>query len=157
MTSDRAAAYRLVPQPPRVEDYRRLRDETGLHPKSETQAAAVLVGSWAFCHLRDDDGRVVAMGRAIGDGGWYFHLADVVTSPRHQRRGLGRQVVDWLLEQIDTRAPEGAYVSLTASAAGHPLFGHVGFRDVAAPQGVAMEMVRPGRAERRETAAPSSR
>jgi ribosomal protein S18 acetylase RimI-like enzyme len=153
VTSDRAAAYRLVPQPPSVADYRRLRDETGLHPKTEAQAAAALVGSWACCHLQDGDGRVVAMGRAIGDGGWYFHLADVVTSPGHQRQGLGRRVVDWLLKQIDTRAPEGAYVSLTASAAGRPLFGHVGFRDVTAPHGVAMESVRPGRTGARGTEA----
>jgi ribosomal protein S18 acetylase RimI-like enzyme len=145
VTSDPADDYRLVPGPPSVADYRRLRDETGLHPKSEAQAAAALVGSWACCHIQDGDGRVVAMGRALGDGGWYFHLADVVTSPRHQRQGLGRRVVGWLLEQIDTRAPEGAYVSLTASAAGQPLFRHAGFRDVRAPHGVAMETVRASR------------
>ena len=80
------------------------------------------------------------MGRAVGDGGWYFHIADIVTSPYHQRRGLGQRVVDWLLDQIQTRSPDGAYVSLIASGSG-ALFRQVGFEDVAAPQGVAMQLV----------------
>jgi GNAT superfamily N-acetyltransferase len=143
VTNDRAATYILVPQPPPVDDYRRLRDETGLHPKNEAQASAAVAGSWAFCHIQDTRGQVVAMGRVIGDGGWYFHLADIITLPLHQRHGLGRRVVNWLLDQIDTRAPKGAYVSLTTSTAGHALFDQVGFQDVTAPQGVAMEMVMP--------------
>jgi GNAT superfamily N-acetyltransferase len=141
VTNHRPIEYRLVPQPPSVQDYRRLRDETGLHAKNEAQASAAIAGSWAFCHVQNNREQVVAMGRAIGDGGWYFHLADIVTSPDHQRHGLGRCIVIWLLDQIRTRAPEGAYVSLIASASGAELFEQVGFSNVMAPQGVAMQMV----------------
>jgi ribosomal protein S18 acetylase RimI-like enzyme len=81
------------------------------------------------------------MGRAIGDGGWYFHIADIVTAPDHQRHGLGRRMVTWLLDEIRTRAPEGAYVSLIASASGAKLFRQLGFQNVTAPQAVAMQMV----------------
>jgi ribosomal protein S18 acetylase RimI-like enzyme len=139
--SDRALDYHLVPHPPPVPDYRRLREGAALHAKTEAQASAAIAGSWAFCHVRDIRGHVVAMGRAIGDGGWYFHIADIVTSPDHQRRGLGRRVVGWLLDQIQTRSPDDAYVSLIASASGAGLFRQVGFENVAAPQGVAMQLV----------------
>ena len=33
------------------------------------------------------------MGRVIGDGGWYFTIAEVVTGPPYQGRGLGRRVL----------------------------------------------------------------
>jgi ribosomal protein S18 acetylase RimI-like enzyme len=36
------------------------------------------------------------MGRTIGDGGWYLHIADIATDPAHQRRGIGRAVVAWI-------------------------------------------------------------
>ena len=48
------------------------------------------------------------MGRVIGDGGWCFTLAELVTSPPYQHRGLGGRVLDWLLTQIRLRAPAGA-------------------------------------------------
>ena len=45
------------------------------------------------------------MGRIIGDGGWYFHVADMATLPDHQRRGLGVLVLSTLLERIAEHAP----------------------------------------------------
>ena len=80
---------------------------TGLRAKTDPQAVGALRGSWAFCHVRAPGGGVVAMGRVIGDGGWYFTLADVATLPDYQRRGLGGQVLGWLLKQIAARAPAG--------------------------------------------------
>ncbi len=66
-------------------------------------------------HVVDAEGVPVAMGRVIGDGGWYFHVADIATDPGHQRRGLGRAVVEWLVADIRSRAPEGAYVTLVGT------------------------------------------
>lgn len=67
------------------------------------------------------------MGRALGDGGWYFHIADMATDPAHQRRGLGTAVLDWLIRQIDERAPANPYISLLADDAGQPLYRRSGF------------------------------
>lgn len=66
------------------------------------------------------------MGRAIGDGGWYFVVADMATAPDHQRRGLGRAVIDHLHADIERRAPGEPYVTL-ADAAGRRLYEHAGF------------------------------
>lgn len=101
-----APAYVLIPQAPELEDYLRLRSVSGLSPKTPAQAAGALTGSWTFCHVRTvDTSLIVAMGRVIGDGGWYFHIADMATDPDHQRRGLGRQVLDRLLQEIRRAAP----------------------------------------------------
>jgi ribosomal protein S18 acetylase RimI-like enzyme len=124
--------YRLIDGSPSVEDYLNLRMRAGLSPKREDQAVAALPGSWAACHIvQEGGGWSVAMGRVIGDGGWYFHVIDMAVLPEHQRRGLGGAVLRHLLEQIRLRAPRGAYVSLLADPPGRRLYANHGFADSA--------------------------
>jgi ribosomal protein S18 acetylase RimI-like enzyme len=122
-----ADEYKLVAGAPDLVSYLRLRQVAGLTPKSPEQGIGALENSWSFRHVQSVDGEVVAMGRVIGDGGWYFVIADIATLPSHQRRGLGRRVLDSLLEDIAVRAPAGAYVSLLADEAGIPLYRAAGF------------------------------
>lgn len=120
--------YRLVHDAPSVEDYRRLRAESGLTPRTDEQARLAIQGGWAACHvLHEPTGEAVAMGRVIGDGGWYFHVVDMAVLPAHQRRGLGDRVLTWLLERIREQAPPGAWVSLMADPPGRKLYAKHGF------------------------------
>lgn len=124
--------YRLVPAPPSPEDYVALRRDAGLSPKTGEQARAGAAGAWAACHvLHEATGRAVAMGRVIGDGGWYFHIIDMATLPEHQRRGLGAAVLDHLLAEIRDRAPAGAWVNLLADPPGRTLYASRGFAETA--------------------------
>ncbi|WP_424937354.1 MULTISPECIES: GNAT family N-acetyltransferase [Bacteria] len=129
-----ADGYTLVAGPPALADYLRLRCDSGLSPKTEEQGAAAIAGTWRFRHVRDARGETVAMGRVVGDGGWYFFVADMATLPAHQGRGLGARVLDALLDEIRENAPAGAYVTLTADPPGRRLYESRGFRDVAPGQ-----------------------
>ncbi len=82
------------------------------------------------------------MGRVIGDGGWYFHVADMATLPDHQGRGLGRRVLVDLLAQIHDAAPSGAYVTLMADAPGRRLYESMGFVETA-PHSLGMRLAPP--------------
>ncbi len=132
--------YRLIDEPPDIDEYLRLRADSGLTPKNRDQGLGAVSGSWSFCHVRSREGDAVAMGRVIGDGGWYFHIADVATLPGHQRRGLGRIVLLHLLEGIRSRVPAGAYVTLIADAPGRVLYESAGFVE-SAPRGLGMQML----------------
>jgi ribosomal protein S18 acetylase RimI-like enzyme len=46
-----------------------------------------------------DDGRLVAAGRALADGGDCSYLCDIAVMPSHQGTGLGKQVVAHLVER----------------------------------------------------------
>jgi ribosomal protein S18 acetylase RimI-like enzyme len=122
--------YTLVGSTPSVADYRRLRAAAGLSPKTQEQAEPALTGTWWGCHVvHDASSEVVAMGRVIGDGGWYFHIADMATLPGHQRRGLGDLVLTTLLDRIRESAPAGAYVTLMADPPGRRLYARHGFTE----------------------------
>ncbi len=122
----------LVAGPPALEDYRRLRAESGLSPKTHEQALAGLHGAWTAVHVVDDaSGETVGMGRVLGDGGWYFHVVDMAVLPDFQRRGIGAAVLDALLAEIAQRAPADPYVTLMADLPGRPLYARFGFVETA--------------------------
>jgi GNAT superfamily N-acetyltransferase len=133
-----ADGYRLIDGPPVAGEYLERRLRAGLSPRSEAQAEAALRGSWAACHVVHElEDRAVAMGRVIGDGGWYFHVIDMAVLPEHQRRGLGGAVLTYLVDLIRIRAPSDAYVSLLADPPGRPLYASHGFVETA-PGSVGM-------------------
>lgn len=120
--------YELVEGAPEVDEYLRLRAESGLSPKRHDQAAAALAGTWHMVHVRHrPSGEAVAMGRVIGDGGWYFQIADMATLPDHQRQGLGRLVLTTLMDAIRERAPDDPWITLLADPPGIPLYTSLGF------------------------------
>ncbi len=122
--------YALHPGTPTATDYLRLREDSGLTPRTQEQAVLALPGSWAACHVVDvASGMTVGMGRLIGDGGWYFHVVDIAVLPAHQRRGIGNWVLSWLLDQVREAAPPDAFVSLMADPPGRRLYARHGFTE----------------------------
>ncbi|MGY1841675.1 MULTISPECIES: GNAT family N-acetyltransferase [unclassified Modestobacter] len=130
--------YQLRDDPPSVPDYLALRERTGLSPKNAEQAVAALPGSWAAVSVVHA-GTTVAMGRVIGDGGWYFHVVDMGVLPDHQRRGLGDAVLTRLLDRIRAVAPAGSFVNLLADAPGRRLYARHGFTETA-PSSIGMAL-----------------
>ena len=124
--------------PPQVQEYLRLRADSGLSPRTASQAHGSLENSWRWCSMiHRPTGAVAAMGRIIGDGGWYFHIADMATLPNHQRRGLGQAVLTTLLAEIAEHAPPDPYITLLADEPGRPLYRSLGFVPTA-PHSVGM-------------------
>jgi GNAT superfamily N-acetyltransferase len=145
-----ATDYVLVPEAPGLDDYLQLRRLAGLSPKTRTQGSGALGGSWAFCHVRvRGTDEVVAMGRVIGDGGWYFLIADMAVLPAHQRQGLGRRVIEHLIECVTIAVPD-AYLTLMADSPGRRLYESVGFVD-AMPESLGMVHARRSMGSRQLT------
>ena len=135
-----SSSYMMLSTAPALDDYLRLRRDSGLSPKTPEQGIGALTGSWSFRHVVSAEGETVAMGRIVGDGGWYFLIADMATLPAHQGNGLGSALLDSLLEEIRRRAPSGAYITLTADPPGRRLYESRGFVDVA-PGRTGMHLV----------------
>jgi GNAT superfamily N-acetyltransferase len=134
--------YSLRDGPPPTAIAAALRERSGLTPKSLEQATLALRGSWAAAHVvHDATGEPVGMGRVIGDGGWYFHIADMAVFPEHQRRGVGDAILTRLVARIEESAPPGAYITLLADPPGRPLYARHGFVPTA-PDTIGMRLRR---------------
>ena len=74
------------------------------------------------CFVRAD-GRLVGAGRAVADGRDVAYIADVAVHPEHQGRGLGRAVVQRLVE----RAGGHKKILLYANPGTEPFYAGLGF------------------------------
>lgn len=54
------------------------------------------------------------MGRIVGDGHVYFYVQDVIVVPEYQQAGLGKSIVERLMQFLDRAAPakSGAFLGL---------------------------------------------
>ena len=124
--------YLLEQNAPDIDDYLRLRADTGLSTKTTEQAKPIFDSSWLWVRaIEKETGKNVRMGRAFGDSGWCFLIADMATDPAHQRRGLGLAVLEELLSGILTSAPDNPYIVVLADAPGRPRYQSMGFVETA--------------------------
>ena len=133
----------IEPGPPGIDDYRRLRVVAGLSPKTIEQASIGLPNTWYGVTLVHA-GRIVGMGRIIGDGGTAFQIVDIAVEPALHGRGLGKAIMTALMDHLNAHAPEGAYVSLIADGDARHLYARYGFEQVMpASIGMATRVTRP--------------
>ncbi|WP_099468369.1 GNAT family N-acetyltransferase [Konateibacter massiliensis] len=62
-------------------------------------------------------GKTIGMGRVIGDGARIFYLQDVFISPEFQRKGIGTQLINQMLNYIKKNSFAGAYTTVGLMAA----------------------------------------
>ena len=119
--------YRLVEQFPSVEEYIRLRQATGLSPRSKDAARMGLPWTWYGVSIWHDE-KCIAMGRVIGDGGCFFQIVDIAVEPPYQGKGLGTRIMNALIERLRSYAPTTALVSLFADGQAYKLYEKFGFK-----------------------------
>lgn len=132
---------------PSVEVFRRLRTDAGLSDKAPEAVALALLNTWHGVVLHHE-GEPIGMGRIIGDGGTAFQIVDLCVHPAHQGRGLGKRIMAALAEELESRAPATAYVSLIADGPARYLYEKSGFADTATHDSIGMYRVMdrgPGR------------
>jgi len=108
--------------------YQHLRKACGLSDKSDEAAATGLANSLTTVLCTDGE-TPIGMGRIIGDGGCFCQVVDICILPKYQGRGLGKQIMEKLVEYIQT-LPDTCYVSLIADGEAHRLYAKYGFKDV---------------------------
>jgi GNAT superfamily N-acetyltransferase len=120
----------LSPTIPGEDEYRALRVAAGLSAMSPEGARLGLPASWCSVCLRHD-GELVGMGRVVGDGGLFLFVVDIAVAPAWQGKGLGRRIMQALMDEVRARAPSRTMVGLIANGTAHQIYEKFGFRLVA--------------------------
>ena len=116
----------LVERFPGVDDYRRMRALTGLSEKSQAASVRSLANTTHGVSLLRD-GKVVGMGRIVGDDACFHFVVDIAVDPELQGRGLGKRIMDALDAWLRANAPPTAHVSLFADGEAKRLYAKYGF------------------------------
>ena len=131
------SAYAVKMQIPSVSDYFRSRVTAGLSRKTELAATIDLENS-LFAITVFYGAEPVGIGRVISDGGRFFEIVDIAVLPEHQKKGVGKLIMDALTAYISERAPKSAYVSLMADHGTPNFYEKFGFTKTPAPHAAGM-------------------
>uniref|UniRef100_UPI004055E6BE GNAT family N-acetyltransferase n=1 Tax=Acetatifactor sp. TaxID=1872090 RepID=UPI004055E6BE len=120
--------YELVDNVLTAEDFVRLKVATGFWERPLEQVEKALKNGLfnvsAIC-----DGKVIGMGRLVGDGAMYWYLQEIIVLPEYQGKGIGKSIVNRLIDHIKISAIPGTQVSvgLTAVKGKEPFYEKLGF------------------------------
>ena len=112
------------------EEYMEMRKLVGWGLFPLEQAAEGIKNSFILACFRIN-GKPVALGRAVSDHGYVVYIADVIVAPEYQRNGLGRKIMEYLLEQIKASMKPGyrIMISLLAAKGKEEFYNKFGFVD----------------------------
>ncbi len=106
--------YTLLERAPTVQEYQLLRNSVGWSTVSDAAVAHSLHNSlYSVCIIHND--KTIAMGRVIGDAGIYYYIQDVVVLPKYQRKGLGTQIMNAIMNYLEQHADSTAFIGLMAA------------------------------------------
>lgn len=131
--------YELVDNVLSAEDFIRLKVATGFIDRPVQQVEKALKNGLfnvsAVC-----DGKVIGMGRLVGDGAMYWYLQEIIVLPEYQGKGIGKSIVNRLIEHIRSEAVPGTKIEigLTAVKGKEPFYEKFGF--FVCPTGMKKQM-----------------
>jgi GNAT superfamily N-acetyltransferase len=111
-----------------AEEYLRVHQELNydLEPKAQVEKA---LEKSLFTVTVKDNGRIIGMGRLVGDGAMYCYIQDVRVIPAYQNHGIGRAIVSRLVEAARQNgiSNTGISVGLTSAVGKEPFYEKLGF------------------------------
>ncbi|HEY2622042.1 MAG TPA: GNAT family N-acetyltransferase [Dyella sp.] len=125
-----ASAPHLSLAIPGADEYRALRSAAGLSAMTPEAAAVGLPASWCSVCVRHES-ELIGMGRVVGDGGLFLFVVDIAVAPAWQGQGLGRRIMQALMDEVHARAPARAMIGLIADGTASRLYQQFGFKLVA--------------------------
>ena len=111
-----------------VPDYSNLRASAGWGAIAEKQAQAGIDNCTCLVAARID-GKTVGMARLISDGGYIAFIADVIVLPEFQKQGIGKAMMNRIMEHINSNMQIGdsIYIGLMASKGKEDFYKQFGF------------------------------
>lgn len=112
---------------PRPAEYERLCRSVGWEEAERFACMEAALANSLFGVVAEIDGHLAGMGRVVGDGAMYFYVHDVVVSPAHQGAGVGKAMMEAIIDRLVEIAPAGAKVFLFAADGKADFYRRLGF------------------------------
>ncbi len=100
------------------EEYNHLRESVGWRSITSGQASRGLQNTTFLVVVRDE-GKAIAMGRALFDFGYTAYIGDVIVKPEYQGQGIGKNIVETLVNHVmDAAEAEDRIMFILVAAKG---------------------------------------
>ncbi|MEL4304302.1 GNAT family N-acetyltransferase [Methanococcoides sp. LMO-2] len=121
--------YKLIEQIPTVEEYQTLREAVGWNRIADPKAVETGLNNSLFCVCVVLDNKVIGCGRVIGDMGIYYYVQDIIVLPEFQGKGLGKQIIDTIMDYLEEHASPGTFVGLMSAKGLSRFYERYGFTE----------------------------
>jgi GNAT superfamily N-acetyltransferase len=111
---------------PTPEEYIALRQLVGWTVPDPAAIAPSLRNSY-YCVCARARGELVGMARIIGDGGMVYYIQDVIVDPSRQGEGIGKRMMERVMEYIRSHAVQHTIVGLMAARGREEFYERFGF------------------------------
>ena len=99
--------------PPTAKEFVDLRAAAGMRERKISSAEKGILNSLFWITLRNN-GKLIGMGRVVGDGGTVVQITDIAVDPEQQGKGYGSFIFNRIQEFILSEIPDDAFVCLFA-------------------------------------------
>ncbi|MGH1422862.1 MAG: GNAT family N-acetyltransferase [Hyphomonas sp.] len=119
-------SYRYTDSAPPAQDFIDLREKCGWGRISVEIANKSLSASLSNVTAFSGD-QVVGFVRVVGDGALYFYIQDLVVDENHRGNGIGKTLMNNIMDQLRSTAPEGSMIALMSASGKEPFYESFGF------------------------------
>ncbi|HDR4457541.1 GNAT family N-acetyltransferase [Bacillus cereus] len=121
--------YEIKSDIPTLEEYKYLCDSVGWTNYMNFEVAEISLQNSIYCIIVKDNNQIIGMGRIVGDGAIYFYIQDIVVHPEYQKNGIGKKIMNTLVEYLNQNAPDKAFIGLFASQGKTSFYEKYDFKD----------------------------
>lgn len=111
---------------PKVEEYLNLRNNVEWTSPPKNYCEKGINNSNYFLSVRKE-GKLIGMGRIIGDGVCTFHIVDIIVVKEFQGIGLGKEIMLNIMNHINEIKAPNSYISLMAAKGKEEFYKKFGF------------------------------
>jgi len=118
--------YEILEKIPSAEEYNQLRKSVGWGIyESDVIDKALPNSLFSVCAFVNDE--IVGMARIIGDGGLVYYIQDLIIKPKYQRQGMGKTLMNKIMEYIRTHASHNSIIGLMSAKGKESFYEKYGF------------------------------
>jgi ribosomal protein S18 acetylase RimI-like enzyme len=119
--------YHISNECPTAEEFIELRRLIGWADTDLHMAKRSLANS-LFHVVVKGQGKLIGMGRVVGDGVMYFYIQDVVVAPDYQNQGIGQLLMDRIEAYLSATAVKGSTIGLLAAKGKEGFYSRYGYK-----------------------------
>ena len=118
--------YELIKRKPTAEELIYLRKLVGWGiPDKDALQKGLDNSLYGICAIADGD--IIGSIRVVGDGFTVFYIQDVIVNPSFQKMGIGKAMMNEVMEYISNNAYDGANVGLMSAKGKEEFYEKYGF------------------------------